>query len=61
MVTLYENPLSSAADIADFIEQVDGPQVLQPVRSAVNISTNDAAQYGLAAIQLLALLGDPPA
>lgn len=43
------------------IEQVDGPQVLQPVRSAVNISTNDAAQYGLSGIQLLALLGDPPA
>ena len=41
--------------------EVDGPTVLQRVRSAVNISTNDAAQYGLAAIQLIALLGDPPA
>lgn len=43
------------------VVEVGGPTVLQRVRSAVNISTNDAAQYGLAAIQLIALLGDPPA
>jgi hypothetical protein len=40
--------------------RVTGPQVLAPVDEASFVSTNDAAQYGLAAIQNLALLGDPP-
>ncbi|ATG56422.1 Tat pathway signal sequence domain protein [Brachybacterium ginsengisoli] len=38
--------------------RVDGPTVLEPVDEAVFVSTNDAAQYGLAAIQNLALIGD---
>jgi hypothetical protein len=37
---------------------VDGPGVLAPVHEAAYVSTNDAAQYGLAAIQLLALVPD---
>ncbi|WP_426505613.1 hypothetical protein ACPPVO_47850 [Dactylosporangium sp. McL0621] len=37
---------------------VASPQVLTPVDEAAYISTNDAAQYGLAAIQLLALVAD---
>ncbi|WP_438482005.1 Tat pathway signal sequence domain protein [Oleiharenicola lentus] len=35
-----------------------GPTVLRPVDEAVFVSTNDAAQWGLAAIQNLALAGD---
>lgn len=37
--------------------RVEGPQVLEPVDEAAFVSTNDAAQYGLAAIQNLALIG----
>ena len=37
---------------------VGGPTVLTPVDEAPYISTNDAAQYGLAAIQNLATIGD---
>jgi hypothetical protein len=37
---------------------VDGPQVPAPVWEAPFVSTNDAAQYGLAAIQNLALIAD---
>ncbi|RVX42193.1 hypothetical protein EDD27_4814 [Nonomuraea polychroma] len=36
---------------------VDGPEVLSPVGEAPFVSTNDAAQYGLAAIHNLALIG----
>ncbi|GAA3239081.1 exo-rhamnogalacturonan lyase family protein [Nonomuraea helvata] len=36
---------------------VDGPHVLSPVREAPFVSTNDASQYGLAAIHNLALIG----
>jgi hypothetical protein len=36
---------------------VDGPDVLSPVREAPFVSTNGAAQYGLAAIHNLALIG----
>ncbi|WP_110588637.1 Tat pathway signal sequence domain protein [Microbacterium suaedae] len=47
------------------IERIDPPVVPAPVDEMPSISTNDAAQYGLAAIQILALLGDelvtPPA
>jgi YetA-like protein len=39
--------------------RVAGPTVLAPVDEAPWVSTNDAAQYGLAAIQNLALLGEP--
>ncbi|NEE02859.1 Tat pathway signal sequence domain protein [Phytoactinopolyspora halotolerans] len=40
------------------LDRIDGPSVLAPVDEAPFVSTNDAAQYGLAAIQLLALLPD---
>jgi hypothetical protein len=36
---------------------VKPPAVLQPVTEARTVSTNDASQFGLAAIQLLALVG----
>ncbi|MGI5215653.1 hypothetical protein [Plantactinospora sp. CA-290183] len=36
--------------------RTDGTQVLMPVDEAAFVSTNNAAQYGLAAIQLLALV-----
>ncbi|MEQ4717212.1 Tat pathway signal sequence domain protein [Nonomuraea sp. B19D2] len=36
---------------------VDGPNVLVPVQEAPFVSTNDASQYGLAAIHNLALIG----
>lgn len=39
-------------------EHIDGPQVLNPIDEAPWVSTNDAAQWGLAAIQNLALIGD---
>ncbi|MGO1259524.1 MAG: exo-rhamnogalacturonan lyase family protein [Brachybacterium sp.] len=38
--------------------RIDGPTVLEPVDEAAFVSTNDAAQYGLAAIQNLALIGE---
>ncbi|MEO8114292.1 MAG: Tat pathway signal sequence domain protein [Phenylobacterium sp.] len=37
--------------------RIDGAAVLNPVDEIVGISTNDAAQWGLAAIQLSALVG----
>jgi hypothetical protein len=40
------------------LTRVDGTRVLMPVAEATFVSTNDAAQYGLAAIQLLALIPD---
>jgi hypothetical protein len=43
------------------LTRVDGSQVLMPVDEAAFVSTNDAAQYGLAAIQLLALAPGVPA
>jgi len=36
------------------------PAVLEPVDEASFVSTNASAQYGLAAIQCLALVGDHP-
>jgi hypothetical protein len=39
-------------------ERVAGPAVLKPVDEAGFVSTNASAQYGLAAIQCLALVGD---
>ena len=47
----------------DFVlRRIDGPGVLTPVDEVPSVSTNDASQYGLAAIQNLALIGDrlPP-
>jgi hypothetical protein len=41
--------------------QIDGPAVVRPVEEVPGFSTNAAAQWGLAAIQCLALLGPPPA
>ena len=38
------------------LTRIDGTQVLMPVDEAAFVRTNDAAQYGLAAIQLLALI-----
>jgi len=40
------------------VRRVDGPAVLQPVDEAAFISTNGTAQWGLAAIQNLALAAD---
>lgn len=37
---------------------VDDPHVLTSVDEAQFVSTNDAAQYGLAAVQNLALVGE---
>lgn len=37
--------------------RIEGPHVPEPVDEAAFVSTNDAAQYGLAAIQNLALIG----
>ena len=39
-------------------KHVAGPQVLNPIDEAAWVSTNDSAQWGLAAIQNLALIGD---
>jgi hypothetical protein len=39
-------------------EKVSGPAVLRPVEEARFVSTNGTAQWGLAAIQCLALAGD---
>ncbi len=38
--------------------RVEGPTVLKPVDEAAFVSTNASSQYGLAAIQCLALVGD---
>lgn len=38
--------------------RVDGPAVLEPIEEIPWMTTNDAAQWGLAAIQNLALIGD---
>lgn len=40
------------------VHRIDGPQVLSPVEEAPWVSTNSAAQWGLAAIQMLAWAGD---
>lgn len=37
---------------------VDGPDVLNPIDEVTWVSTNDASQWGLAAIQNMALIGD---
>jgi len=44
------------------VRRLAGPAVLRPVDEAVAVSTNSVAQWGLAAIQCLALAGDalPP-
>ncbi len=60
---LNVNPLQRERDWR--LTEVRGPAVLMPVTEAPFISTNDAAQYGLAAIQNLALVpehlpGAPP-
>jgi hypothetical protein len=40
------------------LRRVDVPHVLNPIDEVPSVSTNDAAQYGLAAIQNLALIAD---
>ncbi len=43
----------------DFVlKRIESPYVLNPVDEAPSVGTNDVAQYGLAAIQNLALIGD---
>jgi hypothetical protein len=44
-------------DVAFRLHRVDPPYVLQPIDEAHTVSTNDAAQFALATIQLLALVG----
>jgi hypothetical protein len=39
-------------------KRITGPAVLRPVDEAAGVSTNGTAQWGLAAIQCLALVGD---
>lgn len=45
-------------DVAFHLHKVGPPYVLQPITEAHTVSTNDAAQFALATIQLLALVGD---
>ena len=40
------------------LQRIEGPHVLNPVDEVPTVSTNDAAQYGLALIQNLALIGN---
>jgi hypothetical protein len=47
---LEKRPLAST--------HVEGSALLNPIDEAAGISTNDTAQWGLAAIQILALIGD---
>ncbi|KAL4982917.1 hypothetical protein BDW68DRAFT_169877 [Aspergillus falconensis] len=54
----YNNNDGFTADDAWAAEVVNGSAVLIPVEEATFISTNAFAQYGLAAIQNLALVGD---
>jgi exo-rhamnogalacturonan lyase-like protein len=59
---LNTNPLQRQDDW--YTTRIAGPTVLAPVDEAPYLSTNSAAQYGLAAIQNLALIGkwlDEPA
>jgi hypothetical protein len=51
----------SRAEAARFplkVTRVEPPAVLAPVEEAPSVSTNDTAQWALAAIQNLALIGD---
>ncbi|MEU6784020.1 Tat pathway signal sequence domain protein [Nonomuraea angiospora] len=52
---LNSNPMQREKDWR--LNLVDGPHVLSPVHEAPFVSTNGAAQYGLAAIHNLALIG----
>ena len=45
-------------DVAFQLHRILPPHVLEPVTEARTVSTNDASQFALAAIQLLALVGD---
>ena len=54
----YNNTDGFTADEPWVSERVNGSAVLIPVDEATWISTNAVAQYGLAAIQDLALAGD---
>lgn len=44
---------------ADAVITLRGPDVLRPVQEIPRVSTNDTAQWGLAAIECVALLGEP--
>lgn len=55
---LNVNPLQSEPDWG--VSRVGGPSVPMPVEEAPFVSTNDAAQYGLAVIQLLATVSRLP-
>ncbi len=54
----YDNNDGFTADETWTSEEVNGSAVLIPVQEATFISTNAVAQYGLAAIQNLGLVGD---
>ncbi len=49
-----------ARDQSRGIVRIDGAAVLKPVDELPGISTNDAAQWGLTAVQMMALIGAPP-
>jgi hypothetical protein len=49
---------SATLDKGIQIKSLTGPDVLNPIDEAAWVSTNDSAQWGLAAIQNLALIGD---
>jgi len=40
------------------LDRIEGPMVLNPINEAKGLSTNGVAQWGLSAIQCLALVGD---
>ena len=50
------NPAGSRQRLS--ADRIKGPDTLNPIDEAAWVSTNDAAQWGLAAIQCLALIGD---
>ncbi|KAG9256549.1 uncharacterized protein F5Z01DRAFT_741921 [Emericellopsis atlantica] len=54
----YESTDGFLADQEWAMEEISGPEVLLPIHEAAWISTNAAAQYGLAGIQGLALARD---
>lgn len=53
------NPQTMRRVTADAVITLRGPDVLRPVQEIPRVSTNDSAQWGLAAIECMALLGEP--
>ena len=54
----YSGEAGLGMGIAAQQRKISGPAVLKPVDEAPEVSTNETAQWGLAAIQNLALVGD---